>query len=308
VEEACRALMEAEAARSERKQTLQQLLHAEDLPVCYMSDAKHGGLPAVLAYIATGAGGEQAALDAVRDAARPGQLQEERRQLLSQHLAAAQLLPPSCWRQCKDAADFVVHGKGSVAAAVEAVRAQHEALRAQQGRERDMLASLASEGLPEAQLADLVAAVPAVPRHIISGKPAREAALEAARPWIARERRGLELEAALEEADLCRCCANNPTACDYVESGDGSLEAAVVACLQNHLECEAAWNEMVFRQLHMARLLAPHGIDVGDYSCWVPELDAYLQDGIGEEEAVVVAVLAEKNRQEAGWVPDAAVL
>lgn len=119
--------------------------------------------------------------------------------------------------------------------------------------------------------------------------------MQAVRRWSAERQRQAAVTAAFGKERIdTRFRKLGPAR--YIHNGEGTLDEALQPAREQH----AARQRRLER---MGGLLEHYGIHVRGFQNCAPALDAYLDSGTGDEQAVVMAVRAEKNRRDIGWEP-----
>lgn len=181
---AARSRRDADQARLERQQRVEQLLQAEGLQESF------GYLVTSSAYVRLGTGSEEDVLQAVRDARD----QSQRREAVVAALVAIGL--EGGYYGVTAASEYIDSGTGSVEAAVAAVQAQRELEQQRAARRQALRDALAAAQLADASLWSVTAAT----RYIDSGAGSVEGAVDAVRASHQKSQQRIAREASVNAA------------------------------------------------------------------------------------------------------------
>jgi hypothetical protein len=219
-------------ARVQRHDAVLARLAAEQLPADYT--VTYYGVSAVLAYIESGDGSEEGAMEAARAQHQLDQARAGRRDALRALLQEEQL-PTTYLHSVPGVTEYIHSGEGSQVAAMEAARAQSQLDQAEAQRRAAIMALLAAEQLPTAYMLRVVS----VREYISTGKGSEEGAMAAARahhqeqlPRLQRDARVVDLLTAnLLPADYRHYVAAIE---EYISTGGGTEESVLAAARAHH--------------------------------------------------------------------------
>jgi hypothetical protein len=273
------AQRDAEQQRAARRQRIEERMAAEQLP------KEFGSLPAVDEYIWGNTGSEEAAMQAAR-ARHASQLAcEQRCANIRQRLMAEGIPGAARW----DVPDVQSYVDGRIS--------EHDALAAA-SRWRVRKAQLEEAAKAAGMSADYGAVYLPNVRAFLAGKGSLEGAMQSLSVVEARCQREASATAALAAEGIPGDYVHRLELTGYINEAEGTLEEALQRARERHASMQAGQRRLE----RMERLLEQYGIAVQQYRYSVPALDAYLYGSTGDEQTAVLAVRAEQNRREAGWV------